>query len=41
MFGDVGEPDPVGCVGTEDALDVIVEHRRTGLAALPTATSLR
>jgi hypothetical protein len=33
VLGDVGDPDGVGCVGGEVALDVVVVHRRSGRLA--------
>ena len=34
VLGDVGDPDPVRGVGGEDPPDVVLEHRRAGLARL-------
>src|SRR5690606_616497 len=41
MLRDIRQPDPVRDVGTEDALDVVVEHGRAGLLALPPPPALR
>ncbi len=41
VLGDVGQPHPVRCVGAEDALHVVIEHRRASLLAFPAPAALR
>ena len=41
VLRDIREPQPVGRVGAEHALDVVVEHGRPGLLPFPTSPALR